>query len=509
MINGNKIREVIREAGELLKGRCDEPLREARLLMRACLQVDDAEMVLRMEAPCGPQVREQYDDWVRRRAAGEPMAYILGHREFMKLDFLVRPGVLIPRPDTETLCEWVIERAPQRARILDLCTGSGCIGISLAHALPQSKVCCVDISSDALDLTRQNSMRLGVDNRLEVMRVDLRTQWPFPEKTYHIITANPPYIPTTDIATLETDVKSYEPHLALDGGSDGLAFYETIARQAAVSLTSKGMLAMEVGIGQADEVMCIMRKYLENVHTVNDLQGIPRVVIGYKRKPDYAGHRDRVRQNALAGGLENMRDYELLELLLFYAIPQKDTKPKAKELLRDVGTIADLIDMDAEDLMLAGKLTANSALLFSVIRQIMHRYRQEKAAPKTALHTWRDVGRYVAARVPNEKVESLYLLCMDTQRQVIRLVKLQKGVVDSVPVQIREITHAALRTEAKNVVLIHNHPSGNLMPSESDIELTEKVVRALEVNEINVIDHIIVGWNGDYCSMEQEGCMPE
>ena len=509
MINGNRIKEVILEASKILKGVCDEPLREARILMRDCLQTDDATLILRMEAPCGQGVREQYSELVARRAKGEPMAYVMGHKEFMKLDFLVEPGVLIPRPDTETLCEWVIDQAPQKAKILDLFAGSGCIGISIAHELEKACVCCVDISQQALDIVKKNSMRLGVDKRVQTMQVDLRTEWPFKENSYDVITANPPYIPTGDIADLDIDVKAYEPHLALDGGKDGLAFYDKIAKNAAHILKKSGILAVEVGIGQADDVVRIMKNYLVGVEAIEDLQGIPRVVIGYKKKPDYSGHRARVRTRAIAGGLEHLQDYELLELLLFYIIPQKDTKPKAKELLREFGNISEMVDMALEDLMTAGKMTANGALLFSVIRQIMRRYNREKWGPKPVLYDCREAGRYAVDNVPNEKVESFYIICLNTQRQVMRLAKVSQGSVDYAPVDKREITRIALRVEAKSVILVHNHPSGNVQPSQADIELTKEIVTALEANDIEVTDHIIVGGNGEYFSMEGEGCIPQ
>lgn len=505
MINGNRIKDVILEASKILDAACEEPLREARILMRECLQVDDAELILRLEAPCSRSVREQFSELVARRAKGEPMAYVVGHKEFMKLDFLVEKGILIPRPETETLCEWVIDHAPEKAKILDLFTGSGCVGISIAHTLEKSHVCCVDISKQALEMVKKNGMRLDMGKRVQTVQADLHAVWPFQENSFHVITANPPYIPTRDIAKLEKDVKEYEPHLALDGGEDGLAFYETIAKNAARILKTKGFLAVEIGIGQADDVVRIMKNYLVDVQVIEDLQNIPRVVVGYKKKPDYTGHRGRVKERAITGGLEHFQDYELMELLLFYTMPQKDTKPKAKELLREVGSISELIDMAPEDLMTAGKMTANGALLFSLIREVMRRYNREKWSEKPVLKTCQDVGRYAADNIPNEKVESFYVICLDTQRRVIKMVKVAKGAVDYAPVDKREVTRIALRTEAKSVILAHNHPSGDLNPSQADIELTQELVRALEANDIDVIDHVIVGSNGEYFSMEQGG----
>ena len=484
---------------------CDQPLREARLLMRECLRVEEAEFLLRMEAPCQQQVRQRFSAMIERRAAGEPAAYIIGHREFMKLEFLVGPDVLIPRPDTEILCEYVLDQAPARANILDVFTGSGCIGISLVHTLAQAKVCCVDNSEQALEYVKKNSMHLGVEKRVQTIQADLSRAWEFPENHYHVITANPPYIPTGDIAGLEHTVKDFEPMAALDGGKDGLRFYEIIAKNAARLLKNKGFLVVEIGIGQAEDVAKIMEQYLDGVKTVPDLQGIPRVVVGYKRKPDYTGHRERVRQRALQSGLDGFQDYELLEMLLFYIVPQKDTKAMAKALLREFDTISNMLDTNPEDLMIAGKLTANGALLFTLLRQLMSRYNREKWGSKPILATYQDVGRFAVDAIKNVKVEAFYVICLNTQRRVLRIAKIADGTVDQVRIRIQDIIDQVRRTGAKSIVLSHNHPGGSIYPSQEDIDLTQKVIEVMEPLGVDVLDHIIVGGNSNYLSMEQEG----
>lgn len=509
MINGKTMKEVLLEGSKKLADCCDQPLREARLLMRECLQVEEAEFLLLMEAPCQQQVRQQFSAMIERRAAGEPAAYIIGHREFMKLDFLVGPEVLIPRPETEILCEVVLEQAPERANILDLFTGSGCIGISLVHTLGQAKVCCVDNSEQALEYVKKNSRHLGVEKRVQTIRADLGKAWEFPENHYHIITANPPYIPTGDIAGLERTVKNFEPMTALDGGKNGLKFYESIAKNAARLLKNKGLLAVEVGIGQAEAVAKIMEQYLDSVKTIPDLQGIPRVVVGYKRKPDYTGHRERVRQRALQSGLEGFQDYELLEMLLFYIVPQRDTKAMAKALLREFDTISNMLDTNPEDLMIEGKLTANGALLFTLIRQFMARYNREKWGPKPVLATYQEVGRFAVDNIKNVKVEAFYVICLNTQRRVLRMAKIADGTVDQVRIRIQDIMDQVRRTGAKSIVLSHNHPGGSIYPSQEDIDLTQKVIEAMDPLGVEVLDHIIVGGNGNYLSMEQEGYIQE
>ena len=214
---------------------------------------------------------------------GEPLAYILGEWDFYGLTFLVDKNVLIPRADTEPLCEMVIEQAKKKVspRILDLCCGSGCIGIAAAHTVKDAHVTAVDNSEGALRITRENARRLGVQNRLIAMNADVRFRPPVNMGQYDIIVSNPPYIPDGDIAELDASVRDYEPHLALRGGTDGLDFYRAIAGHWTAALRVGGRLLFEVGIGQADEVLRIMRSVgFGDLEITPDLNGIPRVVEG-------------------------------------------------------------------------------------------------------------------------------------------------------------------------------------------------------------------------------------
>ncbi len=216
---------------------------------------------------------DAFFDWVRRRASHEPVQYILGRCEFMSLEFRVNPGVLIPRPDTETLAELVIGFAGDKPyTMLDIGTGSGCIAISCAKSCPNVSVDAVDVSQQALDTAKDNAAALGVD-RIRFIKMDILKN--FPDKTYDIVVSNPPYIETAQIPGLMADVRDYEPAHALDGGGDGLAFYRRIAQYARVNR----LLAFEVGQHQADAVANILcRNGYRDVRFAKDLSGIRRVV---------------------------------------------------------------------------------------------------------------------------------------------------------------------------------------------------------------------------------------
>jgi release factor glutamine methyltransferase len=204
------------------------------------------------------------------------MAYILGKREFMSLDFKVDRSVLIPRPDTEPLAESIIAFAgKQRLSMLDVGTGSGCVAVSCAYYCGNLAVDAVDISRDALRIAEENAKRHRVDVRF--FQADLLRA--FPEKTYDIAAANPPYIATEEIAGLMEDVRAFEPLTALDGGADGLLFYRAIAEKAKV----RRLLAFEVGHNQAEAVIQILKDNgYGGIETVRDLSSVERVVLGKK-----------------------------------------------------------------------------------------------------------------------------------------------------------------------------------------------------------------------------------
>ena len=219
----------------------------------------------------------RYFDMISRRCKNEPVSYITGIKEFMSMEFEVTPHVLIPRPDTEILVETVIsalESVPS-PKIIDMCTGSGAIGISLAKYIPESHVIALDISSPALDIARKNAQKNGVIVEFELFDVHL----PYISSADAIV-SNPPYICAGELDGLQRDVADYEPRLALDGGEDGLVFYRDITKNAPSALKKGGILAFEVGMGQAEDVAEIMSPMFDNITSVKDLAGIDRVVFG-------------------------------------------------------------------------------------------------------------------------------------------------------------------------------------------------------------------------------------
>lgn len=230
-----------------------------------------------------PELESRVRDLVRRHLAGEPVAYLIGEWEFYGLPLDISPDVLIPRSDTEVLASLAIEyiNTLEECRVLDLCAGSGCIGLAAASQAPKARVVLGEYSDAALRICRQNIRRNALSGRVVPMQVNALEK---PEKAlgeFQCIISNPPYIPKADIDTLDSSVKDYEPHLALDGGEDGLDFYRAISEKWKDALAPGGRLYFEVGIGQADDVLRIMRAQgFGDIQIVKDLHDIPRVVFG-------------------------------------------------------------------------------------------------------------------------------------------------------------------------------------------------------------------------------------
>ena len=218
-----------------------------------------------------------FDEGISRLMSGEPVQYIVGGCEFMSLWFKVNSYTLIPRCDTEILVEQLIQVLDGKSvEILDIGTGSGCIAVSLAHYLPDAKVVSVDISQGALETAAENAVLNGVSERCRFARCDIMNE--LPDFAPDVVVSNPPYIPKSDILELERKVKEFEPLSALDGGADGLDFYRRISKD--VPMKPDGILAFEVGIGQASDVAEIMSGRFENIEIIKDLNGIERVVMG-------------------------------------------------------------------------------------------------------------------------------------------------------------------------------------------------------------------------------------
>ena len=220
---------------------------------------------------------------LQRRLTGEPLAYLIGEWEFYGLPIKVTPDVLIPRMDTEVLVETAVNALVGRkmdARILDLCSGSGCIGCAISHELPAARLVMVDISDRALEVSKQN-LRLNRQNRTICLKADALAKPPMSIGTFDLIVSNPPYVPSFEILTLDSSVRDYEPLGALDGGEDGLIFYRAIVRNWKGVLRPGGQLMFEVGETQADAVSDLMRGAgFRDIATVEDTAGVRRVVIG-------------------------------------------------------------------------------------------------------------------------------------------------------------------------------------------------------------------------------------
>ncbi len=282
------IRSIRRElAGQLAAAGIAEARHDVLLMVAATLGLPISRLLAEPYRPVSKAEARLLYQLAKRRAGREPLAYILGRTAFSGLVFSVGPGTLIPRPDSEILVETarrcLAERGgPGPVRLLDTCTGSGAVGISLAWQLDRDgyrvRLCLVDREPDALAWARINSHLLPEHVALRLVQADL---FPPGEATYDLITANPPYIPSGQIGELMPEVSGYEPQSALDGGPDGLAFYRRLAREAPAHLVRSGFLVLEHGYDQAGAVSAILTEKGFAVRpSVPDFGGHLRVTVG-------------------------------------------------------------------------------------------------------------------------------------------------------------------------------------------------------------------------------------
>jgi len=257
---------------------------DAELLLAHVLQQGRTHLFAHPEADLTIEVTQAYEALLQRREAREPLPYLLGTWEFLGMPFRVAPGVLIPRPETETLVEAVAERLPPGARILDVGAGSGCICAGLARLLPDATILGLEPSPEAIEIARQNIESLGFGDRVTLFAGR------FPEDAIHLgaldaLVSNPPYIPSAEIDTLAPELRCYEPRGALDGGPDGLEVLGPLTREGALLVKSGGLFAVEVALDQAEQVCVLLRSAdaWTEPETVPDLAGIPRVVLARRR----------------------------------------------------------------------------------------------------------------------------------------------------------------------------------------------------------------------------------
>jgi release factor glutamine methyltransferase len=276
------ISAVLKWASEDFRTRgIDSPRLDAEVLLGHAIGATRTQLVIEGLKPLRPDELARFRDMVKRRRLHEPIAYIVGVREFYGRPFRVDRRVLVPRPDTETLVDVALARtrhASMHALALDLCTGSGCVAITLARERRTIDVLGTDTSADAIAVAEDNALRLGAYNARFVVS-DLFGN--APQHSFDLVTANPPYIPTAEVERLSPDIARFEPRTALDGGGDGLVITRRIIEQAGSHLVVGGVLALEVGAGQAQQVLEAVRSAgFDDVETARDYGRIERVVSG-------------------------------------------------------------------------------------------------------------------------------------------------------------------------------------------------------------------------------------
>ncbi len=260
----------------------ETPRLDAEVLLSYLLGQQRIFLYVHFDQPLTAEELARYREMVKRRAAGEPVAYICGEKEFMGLAFKVTPAVLVPQPDTETLVGAAIERLKGKGalRIADVCTGSGAIALALAHYLPESSIIATEISTEALLIAKGNAESLGLSERVVFCEGDLLA--PLSGETFDAIVSNPPYIPSVEIAGLPREVRA-EPIIALDGGADGLDFYRCLVHESAALLKDGGFLAVECGDTQAGAIAeMAVRGGFGRTEIVHDLADKERVVVMWK-----------------------------------------------------------------------------------------------------------------------------------------------------------------------------------------------------------------------------------
>ena len=259
----------------------EEATLDARLLLEAVCGTDRNDLLVHGEQPVMPQAEEKYLSWIRQRAEHIPLQQLTGEQDFMGLTFSVNEHVLIPRQDTEILVEEVLKELHDRMRILDMCTGSGCILLSLLHYSNDCEGLGVDLSAEALEVAGRNVLKVLTPEKAEHAHFLQSDLFEKVEGKFEIIVSNPPYIASAKVDKLMPEVRDHEPRMALDGTEDGLHFYRRIIKEAGKHLVNSGMLFFEIGYDQGQAVSELMRAggYRE-VQVVQDYAGLDRVVLG-------------------------------------------------------------------------------------------------------------------------------------------------------------------------------------------------------------------------------------
>lgn len=259
----------------------EEAALDARLLLEAVCGTNRNDLLVHGEQPVAPEAEEKYLNWIRQRAEHIPLQQLTGEQGFMGLTFSVNEHVLIPRQDTEILVEEVLKELHDGMRVLDMCTGSGCILLSLLHYSNDCEGLGVDLSAEALEVAGRNVLKVLTPEKAEHAHFLQSDLFEKVEGKFEIIVSNPPYIASAEVEKLMPEVRDHEPRMALDGTEDGLYFYRRIIEEAGKHLVSSGMLFFEIGYDQGQAVSELMRTegYCE-VQVVQDYAGLDRVVLG-------------------------------------------------------------------------------------------------------------------------------------------------------------------------------------------------------------------------------------
>lgn len=266
---------ILNEAG------IEESTLDARLLLEAVCGTDRNDLLVHGEQPVEPEAEEKYLNWIRQRAEHIPLQQLTGEQDFMGLTFNVNEHVLIPRQDTEILVEEVLKELHDGMRILDMCTGSGCILLSLLHYSNDCEGLGVDLSAEALEVAGRNVLKVLTPEKAEHAHFLQSDLFEKVEGKFEIIVSNPPYIASAEVDRLMPEVRDHEPRMALDGTEDGLEFYRRIIAEAGQYLVSSGMLFFEIGYDQGQAVSELMREHgYREVQVVQDYAGLDRVVYG-------------------------------------------------------------------------------------------------------------------------------------------------------------------------------------------------------------------------------------
>lgn len=280
----NSIRELLKKGYEVLKNREIESYAlDAQLLLGKVLNKDKLFLLINGDCQVSKEKVCEYYDYLKLRENKMPVKYILGNCEFMGNDFIVKPGVLIPRPDTEILVEQALVQIRDNNfnNICDVCCGTGNIGLSIAKLIENVNVKCCDISTTACDVTLENIKKLSLEKKVQIVKSDLLEYYIKNKIKFDMIVSNPPYIKENIIPTLMEDVKNYEPREALSGGKDGLEFYRKIARESLKVLESNGIIMFEIGYDQKESVTNILiENGFKDIRCIKDLAGRDRVIKG-------------------------------------------------------------------------------------------------------------------------------------------------------------------------------------------------------------------------------------